>query len=562
MTAYEPATPAPSPVQNETRANARWLAQATAPWKKPARLAAALVIADVIPAVGFAAGLGIAMQALAQAAPLDRIHTLGLKETLALVWPGALLAVLSLLVRAALALAAGLAGATAAAHIKSGLRKRLWKGAFAGRLTDSAVMAATVEGIDTLDGYTARFLPVRRAAAVSPLLLIGAAALVSPFTAGIFVFTLLPFIIGMILTGMAAGAESRRQFIAMERLSGLFIDRARALPAILSFQAEVSQSRHIARAANELALRTSRVLKVAFLSSAILEFFSALAVALVAVYCGFNLLRLLPFPAPDALTLGQAFFLLALAPEVYQPMRRLAAAYHDRQAAEGAVPHLKALEEAALPDELVRVPAAHAAPPIRMENVCIEYHPGHPVVSGFNLQVPAGGVIAFVGPSGSGKSSLLHLFLGLSPLCGGRVTVGDTELADDTDLTEWMAYAGQAPMVIRGTLGENIAIGHPTAGRDAIRRAALIAGLSDDLDRIIDERGGGLSGGERRRLGLARAFLKPAPVLLLDEPTAHLDAASEKAMLPVLKKAAAGRTTLIATHSDAVAALADMVVHL
>lgn len=476
--------------------------------------------------------------------------------------PGAILAVAALLLRGALGYVASVSAIGTARDIKSTVRARFAAGLFSRQLSDAQAMTAAVEGIDTLDGYTARFMPVRHAAALSPLLLIIAAAFVSPFTAGILVFTLLPFVIGMILTGMAAAAESRRQFQAMERLSGLFVDRIRSLPAVLVFQAETQETRRIQRSAAELALRTSKVLKVAFLSSAILEFFSALAVALVAVYCGFNLLRLLPFPAPDALTLGQAFFLLALAPEVYHPMRRLAAAYHDRQAAEAAVPHLQDLERAC-PEPLSPAPAAPATPPaIQFDNVSISYRADVPVLGNFNLNAASGTITAIVGISGSGKSSLLHLLLGLSPLSAGQVRIGDLSVDGQTDFSPWIAYAGQAPMVIPGTLAENIAIALPGASPDQIAQAAHMAGLTSDLDRQIDERGGGLSGGERRRLGLARAFLKPAPVLLLDEPTAHLDCASEQALLPIIQKAAAGRTTLIATHSDAVAALADTVVQL
>src|SRR5690606_20431987 len=152
----------------------------------------------------------------------------------------------------------------------------------------------------------------------------------------------------------------------------------------------------------------------AFLSSAILEFFSALSVALVAVYCGFNLLRILPFPAPDTLTLGKAFFLLALAPEVYQPMRRLAAAYHERQAADSAVPALQALE-AAKPTLDRKATSLTNAPAIAFESVAITYDGAAPVVQGFTLDIAAGQTIALVGPSGSGKSSLLHSLLGLVP---------------------------------------------------------------------------------------------------------------------------------------------------
>jgi len=549
MTAQDPSLTSsairadPEPLQTP----AQWLKQALVPHRRLTGLASGLVIADVIPATGFAAGLALAVGNLSQ----------GLVYSL----PGAALAVGSLLLRAGLTHAATLAGAKAAQAVKGQVRHRALDQALSARLSDAEAMTAVHEGIETLDGHVSRFVPARTAAALSPLILIAVAAVVSPFTAGILIFTLLPFVIGMALTGMAAAAESRRQFLAMGRLSGLFQDRVRALPMILAFQAEASQTQAISRASEDLAQRTIKVLRVAFLSSAILEFFSALAVALVAVYCGFNLLKLLPFPAPDQLDLTRAFFLLALAPEVYAPMRRLSAAYHERQAAEAAVPSLSRLT-GETPSAPHRPAPAQEAVAIRFDKVRVEYEPGIGVVSDFSLDIEPGQVVALMGASGSGKSSLLHLLLGLAPLSAGEVWVNQHPLTLPTDVTDWIAWAGQSPVVIPGTLEDNIALACQGSPSWKIMQVAARAGLSGSLSRRIDERGGGLSGGERRRLGLARALLKPAPILLLDEPTANLDAASEAALLPIIKAAARGRTTLIATHSDAVAALADKVIHL
>jgi ATP-binding cassette subfamily C protein CydD len=298
-------------------------------------------------------------------------------------------------------------------------------------------------------------------------------------------------------------------------------------------------------------------MRIAFVSSGVLEFFSALAVALIAVYCGFNLLGLLPFPAPEKLDLARAFFVLALAPEVYQPLRRLAAAYHDRQAAEAAAPSLATADAAApSPGALGDLP-----PAIRFRQVAIAYDPATaPAVSGFTLDVAPGEIVALLGASGAGKSSLLHLLLGMAPLSAGAVEVGGAPLGDG--FAGRIAWAGQSPVVVPGTLGDNIALADPAACPGRLAMAARTAGLTPDLERQIDERGGGLSGGERRRLGLARAILKRAPILLLDEPTANLDPVSEQAMLSVIHAAAQARSTLIATQSEAVAALADRVVRL
>ncbi|WP_339933550.1 thiol reductant ABC exporter subunit CydD [uncultured Brevundimonas sp.] len=536
---------------NPTVEPKRWLADIARPWRRLNGLAAGLVIADILPATGFALGLAMAIGALQQS------------PTAAL--PGLALAGVSLALRGLVAQAAVLTAGQGAAMVKRRVRGDLLTQLFAGRRPSGDSMTAVVDGVEALDGYYARFAPARLAAAVSPVLIIALCAVASPVAAGILTLTLIPFAFGMILTGTAAAAESRRQFLALERLSGLFLDRVRALPTLLSFQAEARTSREIARAADELETRTGRVLKIAFLSSGVLEFFSALSVALLAVYCGFNLLHLLPFPVPESLTLPRAFFVLAMAPEVYAPMRRLAAAYHERQAAEAAAASLvEAMPPAPAPARARRVPvtATAPAPALRFRGVTITYDDGVSPVHDFDLDVPAGAIVALVGPSGSGKSSLLHLLLGLAPLAGGEVEADGVALSQAGSFTDRVGWASQAPVVVPGTLGDNIALAARGASRESLQAVATLAGLDGDLDRVLDERGGGLSGGERRRLGLARALLKPAPILLLDEPTANLDAASKIALLPVIRAAARGRTTLIATHSAAVEAMADVVVRL
>jgi ATP-binding cassette subfamily C protein CydD len=531
-----------APIPDKTPA--AWLKTLEQPYRRAGMTAALLTIADVVPAIGFAAGLAMSIvnfgQSLAAAAP----------------WLG--LAVVSLIARGLIARAAVIVGARLGCEVKTGVRARLLADLFNRGRRSGDRLTAAVEGVAALDGYFSRFAPLRLAAGLSPLLIIAAAAVASPVSAAILLFTLLPFIAGMALAGTAAASESRRQFQALEALSGLFLDRIRALPAILAFDATPRTTVEIARASDDLERRTARVMRIAFLSSGVLEFFSALAVALIAVYCGFNLLRLLPFPVPETLDLARAFFVLALAPEVYAPLRRLAAAYHDRQAAEAAAPSL--IVPKMVPP--VRTALGDQAPTIRFTDVSIAYSGGPVVIEDFNLEVAPGQIVAVTGASGAGKSSLLHLLLGLAPLTGGEVAVGEVRLSQTDGLAGEVAWASQNPVVLPGTLAHNISLADPEADPARIRLAAGKAGLLPDLDRLIDERGGGLSGGERRRLGLARAMLKSAPVLLLDEPTANLDPVSEAAIIDVIREAARGRTTLIATHSAAVAAFADRVVEL
>ncbi|KRA76231.1 ABC transporter ATP-binding protein [Caulobacter sp. Root656] len=529
-----------------------WLKTLSPAGGRAARTAPLWLLADVPAAVAFAAGLALAVDALPRG--------------LAAAAPWLALLALAAAARGGLAKRAAEAGALAAAGVKARARQDAVASVLGGRVTGGEALSAVVEAVEALDGHVSRFAPARLAAAVAPLLVIAAVAVASPVAAGILLATLIPFGLVMALAGGAAAEESRRQFLALERLSGLFLDRVRALPLVLAFQAEGAVTRDLSVAADDLARRTIHVLRVAFLSSGALEFFAALSVALVAVYCGFNLLRLLPFPVPEQLDLKRAFFTLALAPEVYAPLRRLAAAYHDRQAAEAA-----ALTLAALPPPPPAPPTTSfdAPPAIRFQAVTVTYAAGEAsVFDGFDLDVAPGEVVALLGPSGSGKTTLLNLLLGLAPLSGGEVSVGDQRLSHLGSIAACVAWAGQSPVVLPGSLADNLALAHPGAAREDLARAARAVGLDavldgrDDLDTRLDERGAGLSGGERRRLGLARALLKPAPILLLDEPTADLDAASEQALLPILARAAAGRTTLIATHSETVAALAHRVVRL
>jgi ATP-binding cassette subfamily C protein CydD len=536
-----------------------WLKGVTAEGRHWNGIAAGLLCLDGLAAIAFAGalagGLTSLEQGVAAAAP----------------WLALGLAAAS--GRGLCALLSARVGAETARRVKAALRRRMVVATMAIPAGDrppvGSLMASAVDEVEALDGYVARFLPARWAAALVPFLVLGATAFASPFSAGILAFTLLPFVLALALTGGAAADQARRQFSALSRLSGLFADRVRALPVVLAFQAEGAETERLARAAEELRRRTIGVLRVAFLSSGALEFFAALSVALVAVYTGFNLLGLLPFPAPETLDLGQAFFVLALAPEFYAPMRRLAAAYHDKQAAETAADRLEELEAMARAPAVAASPLT-SAPAIRFENVSVRY-PGddHAAVEDFNLDVRPGEVIAILGPSGSGKSTILNLLLGLAPLTEGEVLVDGLALSEAGSFAPSIAWMGQSPLIVPGTIAANVALSRRDAPGAEILCAAVQAGLGqmlmgrpDGLDAIVDERGSGLSGGERRRIALARALLKKAPVLLLDEPTAHLDAESEAALIEVIRRSAAERTTLIATHSERLAAIADAVVRL
>lgn len=420
-------------------------------------------------------------------------------------------------------------------------------------------VADVSDRVEDLHHFHARFLPLKRAATTAPFLIAAAVACASPVSAAILLATLMPFGIGMVLAGMAAAGAARAQLDALSRLSGLFVDRVRALPLVLGFDAGERVSRHLGEATNEAAERTIRVLRIAFLSGAVLEFFAALSVALVAVYCGFSLLGLLPFPAPETLDLPRAIFVLVLAPEFYLPFRRLAAAYHDKQVGEAAQERLGAL--ASPPAGAIAAPLADP-PSLTFDQVCIVR--GERTIGPFSFEAPAGRVTALLGPTGAGKSSLLHALLGLAPVGHGRIVVGGRDLPPG-GLRGMVSWAGQGTALTPGTVGGNIAIAAPAATREVIAQAAQCAGLGPllerrdgGLDAPLDEGGAGLSGGERRRIGLARAVLRDAPLWLLDEPSADLDAQSARNVIERVLARAHGRTVLMVTHSAELAALADV----
>lgn len=535
-----------------------------------AKRSTALLLLDALMAIAFAAGVAGAVASIGRG-------------------DGRLAAWLALLAFAAAgrglaALFAARVGARAAARAKGDLRRSLVARVLAGRhglgtaATGGELMNSVVDEVEAIDAYLARFVPARRTATVAPLMVLAVAAIASPGAALILAGTIVPFVVLMALAGAASASESRRQFAALSRLTGLFSDRLRALPIVLAFRAETRETVRLAHAADEVAQRTLRVLRLAFLSSAVLEFFAALCVALVAVYAGFNLLGLLPFHVPERIDLARAFFVLALAPEFYAPMRRLAAAYHDRQAAQAAAERLAALEPDTDESSVVAaadmrspvVPVFVAPPRIRFDAVDIGY-PGmpHPVVRGVSFDLHAGHTIAILGPSGSGKTTILRLLLGEAGMTGGQVRIGHSPLTSNSGIARHAAWVGQSPLIVPGTLRENLLLAAPGTCDAELSEVLELAGLgamlaarADGLDASIDSRGSGLSGGERRRIAVARALLKPASVWLLDEPTAHLDEAAEAALIDAIVRTRIGRTTLIATHSERLAATADIVLRL
>ncbi|PAT31252.1 thiol reductant ABC exporter subunit CydD [Vandammella animalimorsus] len=381
----------------------------------------------------------------------------------------------------------------------------------------------------------------------------------------------------MAIIGWRAQAISEAQLQALGHLHGDLLQRLRALPSLRALHAVEATAQRMSALGRDLAQRTMRVLRVAMLSSAVLELFSALGVALVAVYVGFHLLGQLPFGAwGERLTLHEGLFVLMLAPAFFEPLRELSAVWHDRANGRAALQRLQTLLDGLAP----LVPNAHtagdpasaeiaapaSAPAITLQAV----QPALPLAEGqaarpaLDLHIPAGAHVAITGPSGSGKSLLLALVAGLVQAASGQVRIGGLPMdaAHAAALRRRMGWMGAQPYLFTGSLQRNLRLGRaapatPDDEARALQQVGLGAFVPQRNQALLGEGGSGLSGGEALRLALARLVAAPeATLLLLDEPTAHLDSATSAQVLAQLLKLAQGRTLLLATHDpQAIAAL-------
>ena len=418
-----------------------------------------------------------------------------------------------------------------------------------------------------LEGYAARWLPGMRLAVAGPVIVLLAVVTQSWLSAVLLLVSVIVLPLFIWLTASETAARARAQQEALDSLSGAFQSRAAQSGLIRAFRAIRREKERLADAALQLRDRTMAILRVAFLSTAVLEFFASVSIALVAVYIGFKLLGVFPFATGETLTLAEGLTALILAPEFFSPIRKLSSLHHDRADAAAAAGMLSEWLAHRNDHPVTRLARLEAAPVIRFENVSLAWPGGAPVISGLNLEVQPGRITALAGPSGSGKSTCLLALIGRAQLAGGTIRIGDRKLRPGESLADSIAYIGQTPWLMEGTIRDNIAIARPDANEDAIEDAARRAGILDFAD---DSRGGlnqslarfgaGLSGGQRQRIALARALLRDAPVFLMDEPTAHLDPDAEEDFIRKLKDLAPGRTILIATHSETLTDAADTVV--
>lgn len=479
-----------------------------------------------------------------------------------------------LVIRATLGALGEQAGIAAAEAIKRHLRQSLFTH-FLERSPRSAdapasgvAAAAIVDQVEALDGYFARYLPAALQAALLPLIF-GAIILPLDWVAGLLFLVTAPLIPAfMALVGWGAQVATDRQARALSHLSGRFADRLKGMLTLKLFGREARETAGIVEASEALRQRTLKVLRIAFLSSAVLEFFAALGVAGIALYVGLTFIDYLQLRS-SPLTLQLGVFLLLMAPEVYNPLRLLAAHYHDRATAKagleeitrqlGALPldPIAHADIAPRPGPAIAVTLSHLTlrTPDRQRAVLVDAA----------LSIPAGQHAALLGPSGSGKSTLLEALVGLRT-AEGHISLDGRSLADwpEAELRARSFLLAQKPRLIHASIADNIGLARPGATRRDIELAAerariagFAAALPEGLDTIIGEDGIGLSGGQAQRVASARLFLRDAGLILLDEPTAHLDAATEAEIITAIRHYARGRTLIIATHSLAVAGRMD-----
>ncbi len=567
------AKPAPSDPASAARAQAR--AQARAWTREQTRLGRR----TATPAI--AAGLASTLCAIAQAfciaqvldlalaggtLPMDQAAALSLQAAPWLAGFAGLALCRALLLLAA-ERAAFAAGAAARRRLRTDALSRLLQaGPSLLRLRPSGELtAAVVDRIEALDGLFSRWVPAATLALLAPTAVAVAALLADPFAALVLICAGLLVPVAMALSGIGAAAASKRQFLALARLQARFLDRVRGIATIVLAGRTEDEARALADAADELRSRTMRVLRVAFLSSAALDCALAAALVILALHDGHALLAATAAPAAArVLTPATALFCLLLAPEFFAPLRAFSLAYQDRLQAAGAAEVLASLPPpATVPDgpapEIRNVAARGVA--VAFDDVRLSWDPARaPALDGMSFRVPAGETLVLAGPSGAGKSTVIEVLLGFARPDSGRVLLNGAaiETIVPSALAKLTAWIGQKPVLFAGTLRENIAFGRPDATDPEIEQAAaraqvdgFAATLPLGLDTVIGEGGHGLSGGQAQRVAIARAFLRNAPLLLLDEPTAHLDPATEAEVLESLRRLAVGRTVILASHSAA-----------
>ena len=474
-------------------------------------------------------------------------------------WPW----LLALLALAALRFALGLlqrratfeAGARVADAVRQALEKRMRElgPRWGTRQASGDLATRLVDGVDALVPYYAGYLPQVAFAVLMPALILLVVLPADPWSALVLVFTAPLVPLFMVLAGQAAEQASQRRWMRLRRMGAHFMDALAGLTTLRLYRAATREQALLEATGEAYRRETMAVLRIAFLSALVLEFFATVSIAVLAVLIGFRLMW-------GKLAFEQGLFVLLLAPEFFLPLRALGTQRHRRMDAAAAATDLVEWLAVQLPQAAqVASPSPIAAtqPTIDFERVGFAHEDGRAVLRDLDLHLPAGTCLTLVGASGSGKSTLLSLLMGFDAPQSGRILVDGHDLAR-TDLDAWrrhIAWIPQRAHVFHGSLRDNLLIAAADADTFTLWRAlqaasldGVVARLPQGLDTPLGERGHGLSGGECQRLALARAWLRNAPLLLLDEPTQHLDDATAASIDAALARLGEGRTVIRITH--------------
>ena len=512
-------------------------------------------------ALSFGAGVVLIIQMGILAFCVDSVltHKASLTDLLFLLPPLLLL----FLLRAVLSYFSERLAVSAAIDLKHALRKDLLsrlisKGPILERGSENAVgdqVTTLTEGIEALEGYFARYMPAMVMTVLLPFAIL-AVTLTRDWLSAIVMVVTAPLIpVFMIMIGKGTEKLNQKQWRKLARLSAHFLDMIQGLTTLKLFNASRREAETVSRMAESYRRTTMSVLRVAFLSSLVLEFFATVSIAIIAVFIGFRLLY-------GDMTFFDGFYVLLLAPDFYLPLRNMGTHYHARMEAIGAAETMVSVMEmkdnAPKPKgELSELPDLARGIALEFRSVSFTYPDGTKALEDISFKLEAGQSLALVGPSGAGKSTIIDLVLGLAAPSAGQILINDVDLAA-LPINAWrkqLAYVPQKPTLFSGTILDAIRYGNPDATFEAVEAAAklaqahdFISAFSEGYNHQLNEKGAGLSGGQIQRIAIARALLRDAPLVLLDEPSAHLDRENEAKVQNALQALEQRATSITIAH--------------